>query len=180
MPFQIVAVSGSLRANSSNTGLLKLAQRVAPSELNITIVDIADLPFYNADLDTPETVPAAVTAWRDAVANADALILATPEYNYGMTAVQKNAVDWASRPMGSQPLRNKVVSVMASGGKGGARKVQAYVNEVLGLFANTLVNEPEISLAVGFERLSGDGQTSDPEIEALVRARLANLVAALS
>lgn len=176
----ILALSGSLRAASANTGLLRLAARLAPAGMHVDVDTKLDrLPFYNADLDLPESLPGVVAAFRDAVGTADALLLGAPEYNFGPTGVLKNALDWASRPQGQQVLTAKVVSVVTSGGKGGGAKVQAYLTSTLGLLGNTVVDDPVIAIPLGAQRIGGDGNT-DAEIEALMTARLQNLAAALN
>jgi chromate reductase len=177
----MLAVSGSLRAGSANTGLVRMAARLAPERLVVTVRDGIDLlPYYNADLDTPATVPDVCTRWRGDVAAADALFLAVPEYNYGPSGVLKNAIDWLTRPLGEHAIRGKVIAIVTSGGRGGGSHVQPPLVEILGLLGNTMVTEPAIMVATGNDRISSDGTTSDPEIEALVRARLDGIVAALT
>ena len=101
MTSSLLAVSGSLRAGSANTGLVRMAERLAPGGLSVTVRDGIDrLPFYNADLDTPDTLPEVCAAWRDEVVATDALFLAVPEYNWGPSGVIKNAIDWLDAPGG--------------------------------------------------------------------------------
>ena len=95
-PLRVLAISGSLRKASFNTGLLRAAREIAPDGMEITIFDIKDLPFYNGDIEA-EGAPSSVVALKSAVRNADAVIFATPEYNWGTSGVLKNAIDWASR-----------------------------------------------------------------------------------
>lgn len=180
MTYSMVAMSGSLRADSSNTGLVRMAMRLAPDRLAITLFEgPGKLPFYNADLDTPDTLPSVVAEFRQLVADAHAVLLAAPEYNYGASGAMKNAFDWLSRPMGANAFRGKVVSIVTSGGKGGGRKVQAYFNEILGLFGNQIVAEPEIAIAMGPTLIAADGTTTDPAIEAMMADRLTNVLTAL-
>lgn len=93
---KILAVSGSLRAASYNTALLHAARELAPAEMQIEVFGLGDLPFFNQDVEE-QGDPAPVAAWKDAVRAADGLLIACPEYNGGLTAVLKNAIDWASR-----------------------------------------------------------------------------------
>jgi chromate reductase, NAD(P)H dehydrogenase (quinone) len=177
--YTAIAISGSLRRNSSNTGLLHLAKRLAPPELQLEIVDIiADLPYYNADLE--ETPPAVVTQWRELVIGADALVIALPEYNYGPSAVAKNAIDWLTRPLGQHALRGKVIALLTSAGKGGGVKVQDAVGPILGLLGNTIVEEPPVQIALGATLIGADGSTEDPDIAAVVTQKMANVVNALA
>jgi chromate reductase, NAD(P)H dehydrogenase (quinone) len=173
----VLAVSGSLRAGSAHTGLIRLAQRLAPA--GTTVSDpypIADLPFYDSDLDTPEREPAAIRAWRQAITAADAVLFAAPEYNFGPTGVMKNAYDWAVRPMGAHVMVGKPFAVIGGGGKGGGTKVQTYF-EVTALLGARMVNEPVIAIPMIPTKVSVDGAVTEPEIEDLVRARLVNLIA---
>jgi chromate reductase len=179
--FHVLAVSGSLRMGSANTGLLRMAQRLAPDDLDVVHDDtIGELPYYNADLDVPDEVPDVVRAWRERVTACDALFLAAPEYNFGPSAVLKNAIDWASRPMGASSLTGKVITMVTSGGKGGGTRVQASLTDILTLLGNTLVQEPQITVPLGYQRIDADGTTTDPEIEGLVTERMANVLAALN
>jgi len=180
MTFSVVAVSGSLRAKSANTGLVRMAQNVCPPGLAIErYTAISDLAFYNADLDTPATWPASVVAWRGAVEAADALLLAAPEYNWGPSGVLKNAIDWVSRPPGQHLLQGKVIAIVSAGGSGGGKRVQAQLDEVLGLLGNTMVTEPEIQLKKGSEYVFPDGSSAMPIIEITMAGRLAAMLSVL-
>ena len=180
MPYSVLALSGSLRAGSSNTGLIRMAQRLAPADLLIEHdATIGDLPFYNADLDVPGSEPASVLAFRSRIIAADAVLIAAPEYNWALSGVLKNAFDWASRPLAAPPIARKVAAVVSSGGGGGAVKARAYLNEILGLFGNTMITEPAIELKKGAEYVSSDGTTTDPTVEQAMAGVLANMVAAL-
>ena len=140
MSFTVLALCGSLRSSSSNAGLIRMAQRVAPAGLTIDhYTGLGSLPFYNADLDVPGSEPASVVDYRNRVVAADAVLIATPEYNWSLPAVMKNAFDWSSRPLTGAPLAKKVVAVVCSGGGGGASKARAYLSEMLGLFGNTVI-----------------------------------------
>jgi len=180
MTFHVLALSGSLRSGSSNTGLVMMAQRLAPAGLHIEYFpDIAFLPYYNADLDQPGAEPDSVVRFRQKVRDTDAVLLATPEYNGHLPAVLKNAFDWVSKPNGAHALTGKVVTSMSSAGGGGGGSVLTYLNTVLPYFGNTLVAEPVIELKKGAAYLSPDGTCSDPAVEVLVTERLANLLGTL-
>lgn len=177
--FTAVAFSGSLRRDSSNTGLVNMAARLAPAELHVDVVNDAvfALPFYNADLE--EDVPPEVQRWRDLVMAADAVIIGMPEYNFGPSAVAKNAIDWASRPFGGQALTGKVIALLTSGGKGGGAKVQDFIGPILGLLGNTIVADPPVRIVLGMNRIQADGTTSDPDVEAAVLGKLDAVLQAL-
>ncbi len=109
---KILAVSGSLRAASYNTALLHAARDLAPPELEIEIFGLHDLPFFNQDVED-QGDPEPVTAWKAAVRAADGLLIACPEYNGGLTAVLKNALDWASRGKPA-PLAGKLACALGA------------------------------------------------------------------
>jgi len=183
MPFDVLAISGSLRHDSSNTGLIRMAERLSQQLDGVLTVEfdpiIGSLPFYNADLEDPDRTPDIVRAWRDRVAACDALFIAAPEYNFGTTAVLKNAVDWATRPPGQHALRGKVISLMSSSAStGGKNMIEQYTN-VLTLLGNTMISEPDGAIVKGAQMISSDGSTTEPAVEALVLARLQNLAIAL-
>ena len=180
MTHRVLTVSGSLRAASSNTGLIRVAQRLAPAGLDLSDpYPIRALPYYDGDLDTPETLPEVCRAWRADVAAADALLIAAPEYNHGPSGVLKNAIDWASRPFGAHVLTGKVVSVMTSAGPGGGGYVLGMLEELFGLLGCTVVDQPAVGLKLGMLSIAPDGTTTDPQIDEVVADRLAHLAAAL-
>ncbi|USQ97816.1 NADPH-dependent FMN reductase [Caulobacter sp. RL271] len=120
---KILAVSGSLRAASYNTALLHAARQLAPEEMEIQVFGLGDLPFFNQDVED-QGDPAPVAAWKDAVRAADGLLIACPEYNGGLTAVLKNAIDWASRGKPA-PLDGKLACALgASPGLTGTVRAQ--------------------------------------------------------
>ena len=177
MSVHILGIFGSLRQESSNQGLVKLAQKLAPPDVTFTFHDkIGSLPFYNEDLEDSSRTPASVVEWRNLVTSADALFIAAPEYNFGPSAVLKNAIDWATRPMGQHALSGKAISLISSsGGTGGAHMIEQ-LGGVLGLLGNTVISEPNGQIAKGATRISVSGSTSDPDIESLVSDRLQALV----
>ena len=177
MSIHILGICGSLRQESSNQGLIKLAQKLAPTEVTFTLYDkIGSLPFYNEDLEDPSLTPASVIEWRNIVKSSDALFIAAPEYNFGPSAVLKNAIDWATRPMGQHALSGKAISLISSSGSTGGVHVIEQLGGVLGLLGNTVISEPNGQIAKGAARISANGSTSDPAIEALVGDRVQALI----
>src|SRR5690349_11459583 len=151
---KILAVSGSLRAGSYNTELLRAAAALVPEGVEIELWDgIGELPVYDQDLDDddlPESVRRLRADWRAA----DAILFATPEFNGSVPGGLKNAVDWASRPRGDAPLANKTVSVIgASTGRFGARWAQQDLRRVLGIPGARVVGEelPVAKAQAGFD-----------------------------
>ena len=128
---KIVGIAGSLRRESWNRKLLHAAVDLAPDGMRIEIFDLADIPLYNGDLDGDEK-PAPVVALKRAIGEADGLLVASPEYNYAIPGVLKNALDWASRPAFRSELAGKPSAVMgASPGAAGTVRAQADVRRVL-------------------------------------------------
>lgn len=169
-----IAFSGSLRTGSTNTALIHLAARVAPSNLDVEIVDWIDqLPYYNPDLESD--LPEVARRWRQAIADADAVIIGLPEYNFGASAVAKNAIDWLTRPIPDYPLKGKVIAMLTSAGKGGGAQVQLSLGSILGLLGNEIVDEPAVQIARGVTRIAAEGDIDDAEIIELVTQRMANV-----
>ncbi len=128
---KILGICGSVRQGSFNRGLLCAAQEEAPEGVSIDIYDIESIQPYNADVEK-EQAPQAVAAFKSAIAGADALLIACPEYNGSFTGVLKNALDWASRPVSTTPLMGKPAALVgASGGPSGTARAQAALLPVL-------------------------------------------------
>ena len=142
---KVLGVSGSLRADSYNTRLLEEAAAAAPAGVDVELFDpalIAELPLYDQDLDVPDDVPASVQRLREAWAEADAILFATPEYNGSVPGGLKNAIDWASRPRLEAPLTNRTVTVIgASSGQFGAIWAQNDLRRILGIAGARVVGE---------------------------------------
>ncbi len=161
-PLRVLSISGSLRRGSFNTALLKAAQELAPEGMEITIFDLKDIPLYNADVEA-EGDPEAVTALKKAVHGADALLLATPEYNGGIPAPLKNAIDWASRsPSGYQEsaIFGKTVAIMGGGG-GGAVRAQTQLRQVLSALGIEALEQPEVKVAMVWDKFDEKGHLID-------------------
>ena len=174
---KILALSGSLRAGSHNTDLLQAAAAVAPDGIDVALYDeLKEIPPYDADDDVPGDQPAAVRRLKDALEEADAVLIATPEYNSSIPGVLKNALDWASRPLAESPVRNKPVAVLSSStGLFGGVWAAAETRKVMGaLGARTL--EETVAVAKADTRLA-DGV--DAELLAELRAVVVALAAAV-
>jgi chromate reductase, NAD(P)H dehydrogenase (quinone) len=170
---QILAVSGSLRRDSHNTALLRVAAELAPEGVELELWHgLRDVPPYDAD-DELEPAPA-VLDLRAAVAAADAVLIATPEYNHSIPGALKNALDWASRPFATNVFRGKPVAVIGSStGLFGAVWAQAELRKVLGAMGARVI-EGELAVPVAAETLA-DGRLDDDAL----RERLESLVAGL-
>jgi chromate reductase len=172
---QIVGLAGSLRRASFNRGLIRAAAELAPSGIVLDIFDLADIPLYNQDVEDAGE-PASVVALKTAVGRADALLVATPEYNHGVPGVLKNALDWASRPRATSPLRDKPVAVTgASPGRGSTARAQAQLREAFVFTGACVMPQPELLVGEAASRFDDDGNLTDPEI----RTALVELVESL-
>jgi chromate reductase len=160
---RVLGISGSLRRDSHNTILLRAAgELVAERGAEFEIYDgLKAIPPYDEDDDIGDGPPA-VARLREAIAGADALLFSTPEYNSSIPGVLKNAVDWASRPPATSPLRNKPVAVIgASTGMFGAVWAQAELRKVLGA-TGARVTEVELAVGHAHEHLDPAGHLADP------------------
>lgn len=178
-PFRAIAFSGSLRKGSTNTALIHLAQRIAPPELAIEIIDWVDqLPWMNPDLE-PDP-PRTVQRWWAALRGADALIVGMPEYNATPTALAKNALDWATRPPDDRAIAGTAVAFLSSAGRSGGKNSQETIGMLLGFMGATMVDVPPVRLSSVGDRFDADGNTDDPEIIDAVAAKLGALVDVLT
>jgi chromate reductase, NAD(P)H dehydrogenase (quinone) len=176
---KILGISGSLRHGSYNTGLLWTAAGLFPDDVEFEIWGrLKEVPPYDEDDDT-DAAPAAVTAFRDAIAGADAVLFATPEYNSSVPGQLKNAIDWASRPLATNPLRNKPVAVVgASTGAFGAVWGQAELRKVLAATGARVV-EGEVAVGHAPTRFDEEGRLVDENLLEELREVLSELVDAV-
>jgi chromate reductase len=174
---RILAISGSLRAASYNTALLRAAAELSPEDASIELYEgLDELPPYNEDHDSPEA-PVPVNRLREAIAGADALILATPEFNGTMPGQLKHAIDWGSRPygQGSALWGKPALVVGASVTDYGAVWAQDHARKALGI-AGARVLEDELAVAKAPERFDADGRLTDHETRQRLEAALETLV----
>lgn len=159
-PIQIVGFTGSLRKGSYNRGALRAAKELLPEGAELEILDLSEIPFFNQDLEGGE-LPAPVTEFKKKIAEADALLIATPEYNYSIPPVLKNALDWASRDA-AKPLSGKPSAIfsVSSSALGGAR-VQYHLRQVSVALNLKLVNQPEVFISFAREKFDTDGNLKD-------------------
>ena len=164
---RVLAISGSLRAGSYNRALLRAAQELAPEGMRIEDFDLGPLPFYDGDVEAAGD-PEVVVAFRDAIHSADALLLATPEYNRGTSGVLKNALDWASRPALGSPLAGKPVALMgATTGMGGTARAQAQLRDALG-FPRALVLDGHLRVPTAYDKFDAELRLTDGATRAAV------------
>jgi chromate reductase len=170
----VLAISGSLRRDSHNTDLLRSAAQLAPAGVSVELWDgLRDVPPFDEDFEASE--PAAVARMRAAVADADAVLFATPEYNSSIPGQLKNAIDWLSRPIVTSALRNKPVAVVgASTGAFGAVWAQAELRKVLAA-SGARVIEGDVAVGHAQERFDANGVLTDDDL----REQLQEVVEAL-
>ncbi|MGA9581145.1 MAG: NADPH-dependent FMN reductase [Allosphingosinicella sp.] len=157
----ILAFAGSLRRDSYNRALLRAAAGLAPEGMAIEIFDLAQVPLYNGDLEA-EGDPEAVARLKNAIAAADGVLMATPEYNHGVPAVMKNAVDWASRPPRSAPLGGKPVGIIgASPGITGSARGQSQLRQAFEFTDSYCMPQPELLVFKAHEKFDPEGRLID-------------------
>ncbi|KAI5055923.1 hypothetical protein GOP47_0029444 [Adiantum capillus-veneris] len=178
-PLKIIGLAGSMRKASGNKGLLRAVAEIAEEEyaeaVQVEIVEIGHLPFVNPDLEQQGIVPESVLEFRRKVKEADAVIFAAPEYNYSVSAVLKNALDWASRPPNMWAAKPAAV-LSAAGGSGGSR-AQYHLRQI-GVFLDLhFINKPEVFVKAheGLTKFDLDGNLIDADTRARVRQLLVTL-----
>ncbi|MEA9984006.1 NAD(P)H-dependent oxidoreductase [Subtercola sp. RTI3] len=178
----ILVLVGSLRAGSTNRQLAEAAVGVAPEGVDVTIFEgLGDLPFYNEDIDVEGSVPAAATKFREAVAAADAVLVATPEHNGTIPAVLKNAIDWASRPFGASPISGKPVSVIGSAyGQFGGVWAQDEARKSFGIAGASVLEEIKLSIPGSVVRFAELHPKDDAEVAAQLADVVRDVAAAVS
>ena len=173
---RFLGFAGSLRRASYNRGVVRAAAELAPTGIVVEVAHLDDIPLYNQDVEDAGE-PASVVAWKAAIARADALLVATPEYNHGIPGVLKNAIDWASRPRVTSPLRDKPVAVMgATPGRGSTARAQAQLRDAFVFTGACVMPLPELLVGQAGSHFDGDGNVTDPEL----RRSIVELVEALA
>jgi chromate reductase len=177
MTIRIFGISGSLRRGSHNSELLRAVARSLPPGVELQIYDgLAELPHYNEDLDI-EPIPAAAVALRRSVAQADGLLIATPEYNGSVPGVLKNAIDWASRPFPDNALRGKPTAVIgASTSLFGAVWAQAQLRKALQI-AGADVLDGEVPVGQAHTAFTRHGSLGDRDIQTALEDLVGMLLA---
>jgi len=167
MSIRLLGVAGSLRKASLNRALLRALAEVLPDGTTMDLFDgLASLPTF--DPDAPAE-PEAVTAWKQAIAAADALVIATPEYNYSIPGVLKNAIDLASRPPATSPLRGKPMGIVsAATGISGGMRAQYHLRQILVFTNSPAMLQPEVIIPRAQERFDAGGTLTDASTRELL------------
>jgi chromate reductase, NAD(P)H dehydrogenase (quinone) len=165
----VCGIAGSLRRGSYNRALLRAAQELAPSDIDIRVFDrMAEIPPFNQDAEA-EGDPEPVQALKRAIGEADALLIATPEYNHGVPGLLKNAIDWASRPARDSVLSGKPAAILgASPGITGTARAQSQLRQAF-VFTNTpTLPQPEILVYRAQEKFGAEGRLTDEKTREFV------------
>ncbi|MDM7913693.1 MAG: NAD(P)H-dependent oxidoreductase [Candidatus Eisenbacteria bacterium] len=173
----VLGFAGSLRSGSYNRATLRAAAGLLPDGMTLEIFDrIGEIPLYNGDVEAQGEVPEPVLAFKERITAADALLIATPEYNHSVPGVLKNAIDWASRPARTSPLDGKPLAILgATTGMAGTARAQIALRQVC-VFTNMHpLNKPEVLIARAAEKFDAEGRLHDEP----TRERIAALLVAL-
>ncbi|MGE3978199.1 MAG: NADPH-dependent FMN reductase [Nitrospira sp.] len=168
---KILGIAGSLRKQSYNRSSLRAAVELVPAGIRIETFDLAGVPLFNQDHEGEP--PAAVRQFKSAISAADAILIVTPEYNYSVPGVLKNAIDWASRPYGESAWDGKPVGILgASVGMLGTARAQYHLRQMF-VFLNMFpLNQPEVMIAHADQKFDTDGNLKDDKTAKKIRELL--------
>ena len=174
-PIRILGISGSLRRASYNRAALRAAMRLVPEGVTLDIFELDGIPGFNQDQEG--NPPARVVELKERIRQADAILIVTPEYNYSVPGVLKNAIDWASRPYGDSAWDGKPAAIMgASVGTIGTARAQYHLRQIF-VFLNMFpINQPEVMIGNAHERFDAQGDLTDETTKNFIRQLLQNLV----
>jgi len=171
----VLGISGSLRRGSYNSAALRAARQLAPAGMRIDIADIGSFPLYNDDARVEHGYPAAVAEFRRQLAEADAVLFVTPEYNYSVPGVLKNAIDWGSRPP-DQPFNGKPVAIMgAATGMIGSARAQYHLRQTMVFLNAFALNKPEVMIASAASKFDEQGNLTDEATRGFIKQLLESL-----
>jgi chromate reductase len=173
---KILGIHGSLRKASFNRMALNAAKSLLPPGATMDIFELDGIPVYNQDQDAAP--PARVTEFKKAIRAADAVLISTPEYNYSIPGVLKNAIDWASRPYGDSAWKGKPVAIMgASPGMLGTARAQYHLRQCFVFLDMPAVNQPEVMIGSAGAKFDAAGNLTDEMAKKLIGQLLASLAA---
>ncbi|MDI6716723.1 MAG: NADPH-dependent FMN reductase [Actinomycetota bacterium] len=171
----VLGFAGSLRKGSYNRAALRVTKKLAPEGMNIEIFELDNIPLYNGDVEA-RGFPASVQLFKDKIQAADALLIVTPEYNYSISGVLKNAIDWASRPPTQTPLIGKPVAIMgATVGGFGTVRAQLVLRQILFSVKCLVLVHPEVYISRAQQKFDEEGNLIDEETAVQIK----NLLVAL-
>jgi chromate reductase, NAD(P)H dehydrogenase (quinone) len=171
----ILGFAGSLRKSSFNRALLREALELVPEDAKLDVFDLEGIPPYNQDLENEP--PEKVKEFKAKIRGADAILIATPEYNYSIPGVLKNAIDWASRPYGDNVLEGKPVALMgASVGMLGTARAQYHLRQTFVFLDMHPINRPEVMVPFASDKVDQNGRLTDPKTKKKIRELLESLI----
>lgn len=171
---KILGIAGSLRKASFNRSALKATQKLVPAGATIETFELDGIPPFNQDEE--QNPPARVVEFKNKIRAADAILLVTPEYNYSIPGVLKNAIDWASRPYGQSAWKGKPVAIMgASGGVLGTARAQYHLRQCFVFLDMPVVNQPEVMIGSAAQKFDAQGELTDQTAKDLIGKLLTNL-----
>ena len=174
-PVRILGISGSLRKASFNSGMLRAAQEIVPEYVDFKIFDIREIPFYDGDLEA-EGDPPSVVALKAAIQNTEAVVFATPEYNWGTSGVMKNAIDWASRDRSEGSLMGKPATIIGAGGRAGTARAQMQLHETLSETGALVMVKPGLQVqAFSPQQFDENGDLIDENTKEMLAKHLESL-----
>jgi len=172
----ILGFAGSLRKNSFNRSILRAALELIPENARLEIFDLEGIPPFNQDLESQ--VPEKVKSFKGKIRAADAILISTPEYNYSIPGVLKNAIDWASRPYGDNSFEGKPVAIMgASPGMVGTARSQYHLRQTFVFLDMHPVNRPEVIVPFANEKIDEQGRVTEAKTREKIRELLESLIA---
>jgi chromate reductase len=173
---RVLGLSGSMRQNSYNTALLRAAQELSPRNMTVELYDLSAIPMYNEDLRV-SGYPPIVSQLREDIRTADAILIASPEYNRSVPALLKNAIDWASRRP-DQPFKHKPIAIMGvSNGALGAAFANYHLRQIFVYLDAQLINGPEVMIGNANQKFDETGRLVDESTRAFVASHLEKLAA---
>lgn len=171
----ILAFAGSLRKSSYNKALLRAVSELVPEDAELEIFDLEGIPLFNQDLENQP--PQKVKEFKAKIRSADAILIATPEYNYSIPGVLKNAIDWASRPSGDSAWKGKPVALMsASTGRFGGARAQYHLRQCFVYLDMCPLNRPEVMVSQAKDYFDDQGRLKDKEVRQHISELLNGLV----
>jgi len=171
----ILGFAGSLRQGSYNRALLKNCLELLPPDASLEIFGLEGIPPFNQDLEAAP--PPRVAEFRQKIRDADAILIVTPEHNYSVPGVLKNAIDWASRPANAHSLKGKNVAIMsASTGMLGGARAQYHLRQSFVFLDMYAVNKPEVFITFAAQKFDAQGRLNDEQARELIRVLLKTLV----
>ena len=173
----ILGFAGSLRLKSYNKALLRVAREYLPGDVELEITGLNDIPLFNEDFVAEPPEP--VRVFKEKIQAADALLIAVAEYNYSVSGVLKNAIDWAAWPIATTPLKGKLTAIMGTGGRFGTVRAQLNFRQTL-LYTDTRVLlKPEVYIEKNWEKFDSEGNLTDQHARQSIEALVAALVLAV-